>query len=90
MRTGNIEHSRMLRSFPAFTSNSYWKLWLFFVFGISGLGVAILLMALAPSTYVDAFSEEPQDLSRGAAKNVAVILGATCVFYMFNAFVPPG
>jgi hypothetical protein len=33
-------------------------------------------------------SEEPQDLMRGAARNVFIIIIAACAFFVLNAYAP--
>jgi len=88
VKTENIENTRFFRNREKLTSKPYWKYWLFIIFGISGMGLAVLLSALSPFTYVDWFSEEPPDVARGAAKNAAFIFGGAIAFFLLNAFAP--
>lgn len=87
-RTPKIERSRFFRRRPGLTGLKYWKVWLLFLFGISGIGLFILLSAISPSTYVDEYHEEPLSLSKGAARNALYIFGGALVFFAFNAFAP--
>ena len=88
VKTENIENTRFFRNREKLTSKPYWKYWLFIIFGISGMGLAVLLSALSPFTYVDGFSEELPDVARGAAKNAAFIFGGAIAFFLLNAFAP--
>lgn len=87
-RTPKIEESRFFRSYPGLTNKKYWKVWLLFLFGVSGLGLWVLLSAITPSTYVDEFHEEPLDLSKVAARNTLYIFGGALFFFILNALAP--
>ena len=88
VKTKNIENSRMFRNQDNLTSKPHWKVWLFFIFGISGMGLAVLLWTVSIFTYTDAFNEEPQDLSRGTVKNLALIFGGAIAFFLLNGLAP--
>lgn len=87
-KTANIERARFFRRFLKLTKPRYWKAMLFVIWGFSGVGLWVLLAAVSPSTYVDAFHEEPLDLSKGAAVNAFYIFGGALVFFVLNAFAP--
>lgn len=87
-RTPKIEQSRFFRRHPGLTGRKYWKVWLLFLFGITGIGLFVLLGAISPITYVDEYHEEPLDLSKGAARNALYVFGGALVFFVLNAFAP--
>ena len=87
-RTPKIEQSRFFLRYPGLTGRKYWKVWLLFFFGITGIGLFPLLGAISPITYVDGFHEEPLDLSKGAARNALYIFGGAIVFFVLNGFAP--
>jgi hypothetical protein len=86
--TEGIEKSRAFRSFELDSLPSAWKVGLLIVFGFSGLGIAIILGAIHPFTYVDEFHEEPLDLMKGAAKNILWVCAGLLVFFALNAYAP--
>lgn len=88
IKTKNIEGSRIFRDRKNLTSSRYWKPCLFFILGVSGLGIMVLMWAISPFTYVDEFHEETPDLMRGAAKNALAIFGGAILFFALNAFSP--
>ena len=87
-KTPNIENARFFRRYPAVTKVRYWKAWLLMIFGLSGIGLAVLFGAISPITYIDEFHEEPLDLSKRAAINVLYIIGGAIAFFILNAFGP--
>ncbi len=87
-KTPRIEQSRFFCRHPELTARKYWKVGLVFLFGITGIGLFVLLSAISPITYVDEFHETPLDLSKGAARNAIYIFGGALVFFVFNAFGP--
>lgn len=87
-RTPRIEKSRLFRKYPRLTRFKYWKSVLLVLFGLSGVGLLVLLGAITPSTYVDEFQEEPLNLSKGAARNALYIFGGALAFFVLNAFAP--
>lgn len=87
-KTPNIENARFFRRYPAVTDVRYWKFWLLWIFGLSGIGLAVLFGAISPITYVDEFHEEPLDLSKRAGINVLYIIGGAIAFFILNAFGP--
>ena len=88
VRTPNIEKSRFFRSRPSITNSPRWKLYLFIVLGVTGLGLFVLFGAAYPTTYIDEMHEEPLDLSKGAALNAIYIFGLALLFFAINAFAP--
>ena len=90
VRTPRIEKSRFFRKYPRLSRVRYWKAWLLVLFGLSGVGLIVLLGSITPSTYIDALYEEPLDLSRGAARNALYIFGGALAFFVLNAFAPSG
>lgn len=88
VRTPGIEQSRALCEFMLNAQSLWWKIGLFFVLGFSGLGIGVVLGAIHPLTYVDGFHGEPQDLMKGAAKNVLLVCVGAIVFFALNAFAP--
>lgn len=88
VRTPKIERSRFFREHPGLTKNKYWKVWLLFLFGLSGIGLFVLLGAITPGSYVDELHEEPLDLSKGAALNAVYIFGGALAFFALNALAP--
>ena len=87
-RTPKIELSRIFRNNPRLTKIKHWKILLFFIFGITGIGLFVLVGAFSPTTYADDFHEEPLDLSKGAARNALYIFGGALAFFVLNAFAP--
>jgi hypothetical protein len=87
-KTPNIENSRFFQRYSVITKVRYWKVWLLMIFGLSGIGIAVLFGAISPITYIDKFHEEPLDLSKRAAINVLYIIGGAIAFFIFNAFGP--
>lgn len=87
-RTSNIEQSRLFRRYPGLTRTKHWRVGLLFLFGISGLGLVVLLSAITPNTYVDEFHEEPLDLMKEAARNTLYIFGGALLFFVVNALAP--
>jgi len=87
-KTPKIENARFFRRHPAVTEVRYWKFWLLLIFGLSGIGLAVLFGAISPITYVDEFHEEPLDLSKRAGTNVLYIIGGAIAFFILNAFGP--
>jgi hypothetical protein len=88
IKTPNIENARLFHLYPAFTRPRYWKLMLFCILGLSGLGLAVLFGAFSPITYVDAFHEQPLDLSKRSGINIIWIICGAIVFFLLNAFGP--
>jgi len=86
--TPNIENSRFFRSRHRLTNTPQWKLYLFVVFGVTGLGLFVLLGAASPTTYIDEMHNEPLNLSKGAARNALYIIGLALLFFVINAFAP--
>lgn len=86
VRTPRIEQCRAFRTLPLDPKATWWKVIVFLVFGFSGLGIAMVLSAVSPSTYIDGSYEEPQDLGRGTAKNVLLVCAGAVVFFAINAF----
>jgi hypothetical protein len=87
-KTPNIENARFFQRHPAVTEVRYWKCWLLLIFGLSGIGLAVLFGAISPITYVDEFHEAPLDLSKRAGINVLYIIGGAIAFFILNAFGP--
>jgi hypothetical protein len=87
-KTPNIENARFFRRHPSLTKVRYWKFWLLGIFGLSGIGLAALVGAISPFTYVDGFHEDPLDLSKRAGINVLYIIGGAIAFFIINAFGP--
>jgi hypothetical protein len=88
VQTEGIEKSRALRSFELDSLPRAWRVGLLIVLGFSGLGIAIVLGAIHPFTYVDDFHEEPLDLMKGAATNILWVCAGLFVFFAFNAYAP--
>jgi len=88
VKANNIEGTRFFRYYKNLTSIPYWKLWLFLVFGLTGIGIIVLLSAISPTTYGDEFHEEPPVVMRDAAYNALAIFGGAIVFFALNAFAP--
>jgi hypothetical protein len=88
LQTEGIEKSRALRSFELDSLSSAWRVGLLIVLGFPGLGIAIVLGAMNPLTYVDDFHEEPLDLMKGAGKNILWVCAGLLVFFALNAYAP--
>jgi hypothetical protein len=87
-KTQGIEHSRALRGLNLNPQSPWWRIGLLLILGFSGLGLLVVLSAVHPVTYIDGFHEEPQDLMKGAARNVFLICGGAILFFIFNAYGP--
>lgn len=88
INTPSIENSRLLRNIDVENKFKYWKSLLFVFMGISFSGLALLVAAFNPQTYVDDMSLEPQNLTRGALKNTLYALIGVVVFFLLNAYAP--
>lgn len=88
VRTEGIERCRAFRDLSLDPQAFGWKLAVFLVFGLSGLGIFVAVAAIWPLTYVDAFHEEPMDLMKGAIANVFLVCVAASLFFVLNAFFP--
>lgn len=86
VRTPGIERCRAFRTLPLDPHSIWWKVIVFLVFGFSGLGIAMVLNAVSPFTYVDGFYEEPMDLGRGTAKNILLVCAGAIAFFAANAY----
>ncbi len=86
VRTPGIERCRAFRRLPLDPQSVWWKVVVFLIFGLSGLGVAMVLSSVSPFTYVDGFYEEPMDLMRGTAKNVFLVCAGAIAFFAANAY----
>jgi hypothetical protein len=87
-RTPGIEKSRALGSLKLDPQSVPWKIVVLLAFGFSGVGIAVLMSAISPLTYVDSFHEEPKDLMKGAGKNLAWICVGVMLFFALNAYGP--
>lgn len=89
-RTEGIERCRAFRDYNFAPHSNGWKLAVFIIFGFTGLGTFVVLAALWPLTYVDAFHEEPMDPMKNAIWNVFLVCAGAVVFFVLNAFAPGG
>jgi len=88
VKTENIQHSRFLINFKLEKVSLALKLFLFSLFGFSGIGIGIAMASISPTTYVYADTEEQPAIMQGVAKNLLIIVSATIVFFVLNAFTP--
>ncbi|EGR0943148.1 hypothetical protein EGX57_18110 [Vibrio cholerae] len=88
VKTPKIEQNRLLRNRDVKKSPKYWKAILFLFMGVTFIGLAIILSAFRPQTYIDDMSDEPMDLLRGTLKNVFIVLAGALVFFAINAYAP--
>lgn len=58
------------------------RVFVFIIFGFTGIGLFVPLSALSINTYIDG------DITRDALKNLAIISLIVVLFYMLNAFSP--
>jgi len=83
-----IENSRALRGMNLNPQSRWWRVGLWLILGLSGLGLVVVSNTVNPLTYIDDFHEQPQDLMKGAAGNVFLICVGAVLFFVVNAFGP--
>jgi hypothetical protein len=81
-RTENIEYARAFRSIKLKSPSIKLRVFVFLVFGFTGLAFFVPLSILSMETYISG------DITRNAIKNLVIILLVVVVFYMLNAFSP--
>tara|TARA_R110002072_G_scaffold103722_1_gene227561 strand:- start:2771 stop:3280 length:510 start_codon:yes stop_codon:yes gene_type:complete len=87
-KTKNIEQSRMLSIYLTDPKPKGWRSLVFFIYGISFMGIPILFATINPFTYFDEIHESPLDLYKGAAANVLIVLVCAVIFFAMNALAP--
>lgn len=88
VQSKDIDKSRYYRQRSEKDLSLYWKIKIWFFFGISGLGLWVFLSSISPITYMNHMHDEPLDIAQNAAKNLFLICIATVVFFIINAFGP--
>jgi hypothetical protein len=85
--TPGIASCRALRGLGFEELPLRWRIGLLVSFGFCGLGIGFLVGVANPLTYVDDFQEEPLDLMKGTAVNLALMIAGAVIFFSLNALV---
>jgi hypothetical protein len=82
VRTRDLEKARAFRNYNLPSPSLKLRAAVFFVFGLTGMGLMIPLSALFIHTYTE------NDITRDALKHLSLIIATVLVFFAFNAFAP--
>lgn len=81
-RSRNIEFARGFQFLKLERRSKALRIFVFLIFGFTGISLFVPLSVLSINTYVDG------DITRDALKNLAVIFVVVVLFYVLNAFSP--
>lgn len=81
-KSKNVEFARFFKFLKLEKQSIKLRVFVFFIFGFTGVSLFIPLSVLSISTYVE------RDITRDALKNLMIISLIVILFYILNAFSP--
>jgi len=87
-RAEGVETCRAFRHKELKSPSIPLRVGVFLLFGITGIGIFIILSAVSPLTYLNEMHDEPLDIMQSAAKNLVWVCSGALAFFVLNAFAP--